>query len=66
MSLRFLSLEEYEVVETAYNYYGIVAKTVKESMGALIFSLVFYVFYTLWYGFGLMYIFEGVGLKFDH
>ncbi|MCD4742676.1 MAG: hypothetical protein K8R67_09415 [Desulfobacteraceae bacterium] len=60
------ALVNHKVVETAYNYYGIVAKTVKESMGALIFSLVFYVLYTLWYGFGLMYIFEGVGLKFDH
>lgn len=60
------ALVNHKVVETAYNYYGIVAKTVKESLGALVFSLVFYVFYTLWYGFGLMYIFEGVGLKFDH
>ena len=40
------ALVNHKVVETAYNYYGIVAKTVKESLGALVFSLVFYVGYT--------------------
>jgi len=60
------ALLNHKVVETAYNYYGITAKTVQESLGILIFSLIFYVLYTLWYGFGLMYIFEGLGLSFDH
>ncbi len=61
-----IALVNHKVVETAYNYYGIAAKTVQESLGILIFSLIFYVIYTLWYGFGLMYLFESVGLSFDH
>jgi len=32
----------------------------------VIFSLVFYVVYTLWYGFGIMYMFEGWGLRLEH
>ncbi len=60
------ALVNHKVVETAYNYYGIIAKTVKDSIGVLTFSLIFYVIYTLWYGFGLMFLFEGLGLKFDH
>jgi len=30
------------------------------------FSLVFYVVYTLWYGFGIMFMFEGSGMKLEH
>ena len=32
----------------------------------VIFALAFYVAYTLWYGFGLMWLFEGMGLKIGH
>jgi len=60
------ALVNHKVVETAYNYYGIIAKSVKNSAGVLTFSLIFYVIYTIWYGFGLMFMFEGLGLKFDH
>ena len=28
--------------------------------------LLFYVIYTMWYGFGFMYLFEGFGMKLDH
>lgn len=55
-----------KAVETAYNYYGIEARSAKESTMLIIFSLAFYVFYTLWYGFGIMYLFEGLGLKIGH
>lgn len=50
-------------VEPAYNYYGIEAEDIKKKAGIVIFSLVFYVAYTMWYGFALMYILEGLGLK---
>ena len=50
-------------VEPAYNYYGIEAEDIKNKAGIVIFSLVFYVAYTMWYGFALMYILEGLGLK---
>jgi hypothetical protein len=28
--------------------------------------LIFYVVYTVWYGFGFMYLFEGWGMKLEH
>ena len=50
-------------VEPAYNYFGIEAESVGERAAALVFSLIFYIAYTLLYGFGIMYIIEGLGLK---
>lgn len=53
-------------VETAYNYYGIEGQKISERAGVVAFSLIFYVVYTLWYGFGIMYMFEGVGMQLEH
>jgi hypothetical protein len=55
-----------KAVEPAYNYYGVQAKPVKEEMFLLIAALAFYVIYTMWYGFGLLFLFEGLGVKLDH
>lgn len=55
-----------KAIEPAYNYYQVEAKPVKEEIFLLIASLVFYVVYTMWYGFGLLYLFEGLGIKLDH
>ncbi len=55
-----------KAVETAYNYYGIEGQNISDRIGIVIFSLVFYVVYTLWYGFGVMYLFEGWGLRLEH
>jgi len=55
-----------KALEPAYNYYGVKAEDWKENIALVIFALAFYVFYTLWYGFGLMYLFEGLGLKIGH
>jgi hypothetical protein len=55
-----------KAIETAYNYYGIQAQNISERLGIVIFSLVFYVIYTLWYGFGIMYLFEGWGMRLEH
>jgi len=52
-----------KVVETAYNYYNVVPEQIRDKAGIVIFSLVFYVVYTIWYGFGILFIFEGWGLK---
>jgi hypothetical protein len=52
-----------KVVETAYNYYKVVPEEIKDKAGIVIFSLVFYVFYTMWYGFAILFVFEGWGLK---
>jgi len=50
-------------IEPAYNYFGIEPDSVSSRIGVVIFSLVFYVIYTVWYGFALMFIVEGLGLK---
>ena len=55
-----------KAVEPAYNYYKVEAKPVKEEIPLLIAALVFYVIYTMWYGFGLLYLFEGMGIKLEH
>ena len=55
-----------KALEPAYNYYGVKAKKWNENLALIIFALAFYVFYTLWYGFGLMWLFEGMGLKIGH
>lgn len=49
-------------LEPGYNFYGIVPKRVRDYAGMLTFMLVFYVAYTLWYGYGIFELFEGFGL----
>jgi preprotein translocase subunit YajC len=53
-------------VEASYNYYGVEAQSITDDIGLVIFSLVFYVAYTLWYGFAILFVFEGWGLKLSH
>jgi hypothetical protein len=55
-----------KALETSYNYYGIQAVKIMDRLGLVIFSLVFYVVYTMWYGFGILFMFEGWGLKIEH
>ena len=61
----FASVQQ-RAIEPAYNYYGIEARNWKDNIALILFSLVFYVVYTLWYGFGLLWLFEGLGLKISH
>lgn len=53
-------------VETSYNYYTIEPQKISDKWGIVMFSLIFYVVYTLWYGFAIMYLFEGWGLQLGH
>ena len=55
-----------KAVEPAYNYLGIEAQHISEKIWIVVLSLVFYVIYTVWYGFAFMYMFEGLGLKLGH
>ena len=55
-----------KTVETSYNYYKVEPQKITDKMGIVIFSLVFYVSYTLWYGFAILFMFEGWGLKLGH
>lgn len=53
-------------VECSYNYYKIVPESMGSKVHMVVFSLAFYVVYTLWYGFSILFIFEGWGLKIEH
>jgi len=57
---------EKKAVETVYNYYRIEPQRISERYGVVVLSLIFYVVYTVWYGFAFMYLFEGWGMKLEH
>ena len=63
---KVISLVTKKAVESSYNYYGIEPQKITDRFGTVIFSLIFYVIYTLWYGFAVMFMFEGWGLKLAH
>lgn len=50
-------------VEVGYNYYGIEGESARSRAGMLIFALVFYVVYTMWFGYAVFFLFEGFGLR---
>ncbi|MDK2956475.1 MAG: hypothetical protein PWQ57_1971 [Desulfovibrionales bacterium] len=50
-------------VEVGYNFYGIEPESASSRIGALSFALVFYVVYTIWWGFALFFLSEGIGLQ---
>lgn len=52
-----------KAVETAHNFYGIEAQKVTEKAGLMTGLLVFYVVYTMWWGFAIYYLFEALGLS---
>jgi hypothetical protein len=51
------------VLEPSYNFAGIETRSIKENAGTVSFLLGFYLFYTLLYGFSILFIFEGLGIK---
>ena len=55
-----------KVVETSYNYYKIEPQKIGDKLVIVIFSLIFYVGYTMWYGFSILFMFEGWGLRLEH
>jgi len=55
-----------KAVECAYNYYKIDPQNIGDRWGIVLFSLFFYVIYTVWYGFAVMYMFEGTGFRLGH
>ena len=63
---KVVALVKKKAVETAYNYYGIQPQKISDRLGIVIFSLIFYVLYTLWYGFAIMFTLEGCNLKLGH
>lgn len=53
-------------IETSYNYYKIVPKKIATCWWIVLGSLIFYVVYTMWYGYAILFMFEGWGMKFGH
>ena len=60
-----INLIKEKAVETSYNYYKIEPQQISERLWVVIISLIFYVLYTLWYGYSIMYLFEGWGLQLE-
>ncbi|MFH0958790.1 MAG: hypothetical protein V1897_08820 [Pseudomonadota bacterium] len=52
-----------KAVEVSYNYFTVIPESAVSSAGILAFLLVFYVVYTLWWGFAVFFLFEGIGLQ---
>lgn len=52
-----------KAVEVGYNYYGIEPKKASAHAGILSFALIFYVAYTLWWGYAILFLFDGLGLE---
>jgi hypothetical protein len=63
---KVVALVVQKAVELGYNYYKVEPQKIGDKIGIVIFSLVFYVIYTLWYGFAIMFMFEGWGMRLEH
>jgi hypothetical protein len=63
---KFITTVLKKAVECAYNYYRIDTQNISDKYGLVLLSLAFYVFYTLWYGFAIMNLFEGLGFRLEH
>ncbi len=50
-------------VEVGYNYFGIEARNASDEWEKITFALIFYVVYTLWFGYSIFFLFEGLGLQ---
>ncbi len=53
---------EKKAVEPAFNFYGIEAQDIGDRWFLVVVLLVFYVIYTMWYGFAIFELFAGIGL----
>jgi hypothetical protein len=51
-----------KAVEPGYNFYEIKGERVADHAGMMSGLLVFYVAYTMWWGYAIFYLFEGIGL----
>ena len=63
---KWVATVQAKATECAYNYYQIVPEKITNKIGIVIFSLAFYVLYTLWFGFSIMFLFEGWGMDLGH
>lgn len=50
-------------IEPAYNFYGIEAQKVSDRALTVLGMLAFYILYTMWWGYAIYYMFDGLGLS---
>jgi len=50
-------------IEPAYNFYKVDPVSISEKAFTATSLLVFYIVYTLWWGFAIFHLFDGVGLS---
>ena len=50
-------------IEVGYNFYTIEPQSAVSKTASLSSALIFYVLYTLWWGFAIVYLMEGLGLQ---
>ncbi len=58
-----VNLVNQKAIEPAYNFYGIKAESILDKIPTAGGLLIFYVVYTMWYGFAIFEIFNGIGLS---
>lgn len=58
-----VNLVNQKAIEPAYNFYGIKAESILDKIPTASGLLIFYVIYTMWYGFAIFEIFNGIGLS---
>jgi hypothetical protein len=52
-----------KAIEPAYNFYGIPAESIMTKIPTVAGLLIFYVIYTMWYGYAIFDMFNGIGLS---
>jgi len=52
-----------KAIEPSYNFFGITPMRVMDNIPLVAGFLIFYVLYTMWYGFAIFELFEGIGLS---
>jgi hypothetical protein len=62
----FVARVKERAVECAYNYCGIEPWQISDRIGLVLFALVFYVVYTVWYGYAIIFLLEGWGFTLSH
>lgn len=60
---RFAEQVRRKALEPAYNFSGIQPAAASRVRWQVMLLLAFYLLYTLWYGFSVMYLFEGFGIR---
>jgi hypothetical protein len=54
-----------KAVECSYNYYQIEPLDISDKVIMVILSLIFYVVYTIWLGYGILYLLAGLGFQLE-